>query len=239
MFSLSSCSPAARRGLVSRAILFAAASSSTPPLGQDLSELFALYHPPKFRDAPLGKDASPQPMDRLKPRGEVHRDGDWHRSVHVWLVDDEDRLVLQRRSEHKDTHPGLLDVSCAGHITGNDAVIETAVRELEEELGISLPAETLEASWLCTLPSSMTGETKHGKFVCNEFQEVFLVEGAISGSDVESLSLGADEVAGVELVDAADVLAAWDGGDSAYVPRGAPYRRVLGAALGFFPSGGW
>jgi isopentenyldiphosphate isomerase len=236
---LASMSSWSRRRLASRAVLFAAASSSpSPPLGQDLSELFALYKPPAVVDAPLQKEKSPELLGMLKPRGEVHRDGDWHRSIHCWLLDDEGRLVLQRRSEHKDTHPNLLDVSCAGHITGNDPVLETAVRELEEELGILLPAEELEASWLCTLPSSMSGETKHGKFVCNEYQEIFLVEG-FDSSGVDSLALGTDEVAGVELVDAGQVIAAWEDGDAAYVPRGAAYRRVLGAALGFFPSGGW
>ena len=120
----------------SRALIVAAASS--PPLGQDLSELFALYAPPKTACTPLAANEAPQRLNVMKARGEVHRDGDWHRSVHIWLVDTEGRLVLQRRSKFKDTHPGLLDVSCAGHITGADGVLETSVRELEEELGLSV-----------------------------------------------------------------------------------------------------
>ena len=38
------------------------------------------------------------------------------------------QVVLQQRSKHKDTHPGLWDVSAAGHITGDDEVVTTGVR---------------------------------------------------------------------------------------------------------------
>ena len=56
----------------------------------------------------------------------MHRDGDWHRSVHVWVVDTAEagrgaaRVLLQRRSEHKDTYPGHWDVSVAGHVEAGD-----------------------------------------------------------------------------------------------------------------------
>lgn len=225
----------ARQRFASQALLMCAASA---PPGQDLSEMFALYKEPPYTIAPLPVGEEPQPLNILKPRGEVHRDGDWHRSVHIWLVDDDQRVLLQKRSEFKDTHPGLFDVSCAGHITANDPVLETAVRELEEELGITMDPEDLNAAWVCTVPSIGIGETpKHGKFTCREFQEIYVVEGW--DGDVESLKVGADEVAGVELIDAGELLAAWEDGDPRFVPRADHYRRVIGAQLGFYPFGGW
>lgn len=39
------------------------------------------------------------------------------------------------RSEFKDTNPGRWDVSSAGHITHGDGSLDTAKKELEEELG--------------------------------------------------------------------------------------------------------
>ena len=42
---------------------------------------------------------------------------------------------MQRRSPFKDTHPNQLDVSCAGHVNAGDDVLESTMRELEEELG--------------------------------------------------------------------------------------------------------
>lgn len=218
-----------------RALLVSAASSS-PPLGQDLSELFALYAPPVCTFTPLPTDQQPRPLGMLKSRGEVHRDGDWHRSVHIWLLDEQGRLVLQKRSEHKDTNPGLLDVSCAGHITGNDHALETAVRELQEELGVTMTSETLEAAWVCTLPSTASGETTFGKFVCNEFQEIYIIKGWNSG--VESLSINRGEVAGIDLLPADQVIHAWEVVDARFVPRQEHYQRVLRVALGLQASVG-
>ena len=30
--------------------------------------------------------ANGKPTGRVKPRAEVHRDGDWHRAIHVWVA---------------------------------------------------------------------------------------------------------------------------------------------------------
>lgn len=45
-------------------------------------------------------------------------------------------ILLQQRSFHKDSYPGMWDSSCAGHISFGDNSLETCVKELEEELGI-------------------------------------------------------------------------------------------------------
>lgn len=40
-----------------------------------------------------------------KPRSAVHRDGDWHRSTHIWVIDTQGSILVQRRSGLKDTFP--------------------------------------------------------------------------------------------------------------------------------------
>ncbi|KAK6116921.1 hypothetical protein DH2020_049296 [Rehmannia glutinosa] len=62
-----------------------------------------------------------------KPRGAVHRDGDYHRAVHVWIfAESTQELVLQRRAECKDSWAGLWDISSAGHISAGDSSLVTA-----------------------------------------------------------------------------------------------------------------
>ena len=97
------------------------------------------------------------------------------RSVHIWLSDDQGGLLLQKRSEFKDTFPGRWDVSCGGHIESGDEAFPTAVRELEEELG--LPEEIAsKVEKLFTLACTNKGKTeKHGEFTCREFQDFFLL----------------------------------------------------------------
>ena len=51
-------------------------------------------------------DAAGLPTGRTKERAAVHRDGDLHRTLHVWLVKDARSVLLQRRAASKDLEPG-------------------------------------------------------------------------------------------------------------------------------------
>lgn len=68
----------------------------------------------------------------------VHRDGDWHRSVHLWIVDPlSKKILLQRRSPNKDTDANMLDVAVGGHVASGEKYSE-AWREIKEELGVEI-----------------------------------------------------------------------------------------------------
>jgi len=80
------------------------------------------------------------PLGRTKPRAAVHRDGDWHRSLHVWVAGVGDGggapwLLFQRRGPGKDTWPGRLDPTVGGHYRAGEGLVE-ALREVEEEIGV-------------------------------------------------------------------------------------------------------
>lgn len=143
------------------------------------------------------------------------------------------------------TFPGRWDVSCAGHISGKDGSLDSAVRELEEELGLSVDSALMESAYVATIPSSVRGSTpKHGDFDCREFQDIYLLrledvlpnagatsEGEDAPSPLDQLTLGAGEVADVALLNAEGVLAAWAAEDDGFVPRPAHYCETLAAAL--------
>ena len=77
----------------------------------------------------------------IKERTQVHTDGDFHGSSLVWLVRYTDKnkkkfdILLQKRAATKDAYAGCYDISSAGHIPAGQDYLESAVRELEEELG--------------------------------------------------------------------------------------------------------
>lgn len=76
----------------------------------------------------------------IKERKAVHRDGDLHRTSHVWIARKNNKsgmdILLQKRSNNKDSFPGCYDISSAGHIPAGSRYLESAIRELEEELGL-------------------------------------------------------------------------------------------------------
>ena len=86
-------------------------------------------------------DENGVPTGEVKERELVHRDGDRHRTSHVWLFRQRNgrwQVLLQKRSEQKDSHPGCYDISSAGHIPAGVDWVSSALRELEEELGKQL-----------------------------------------------------------------------------------------------------
>src|SRR5437870_4184219 len=78
-------------------------------------------------------------------RREVHRLGLQHRAIHVLIFNQRGEIFLQKRSITKDTFPGAWDSSASGHLDTGETYDACAVRELREELGVSLggPLEKL------------------------------------------------------------------------------------------------
>ena len=71
------------------------------------------------------------------PRSVVRRDNLRHAATAVLVRDPARRIYLHRRSETKDWAPGHWDVAAGGVIVVDEEPDESALRELEEELGIS------------------------------------------------------------------------------------------------------
>jgi isopentenyl-diphosphate delta-isomerase type 1 len=72
-------------------------------------------------------------------RKEVHRRGLRHRAVHVLIYNAKGDVFLQKRSRHKDTFPQRWDSSAAGHLSPGEEYDACAPREVQEELGFTLP----------------------------------------------------------------------------------------------------
>lgn len=127
-----------------------------------------------------------------KERSKVHQDGDWHRAVHIWIINDKNELLLQRRSPNKDSHPNMWDISSAGHLSAGDESLTGAMREISEELGINVQAEQLE--YLFTLKSaSRYTET----FINNEFDDIYLI---CLNLDLSQIQVQEDEISEVKFV---------------------------------------
>lgn len=73
-----------------------------------------------------------------KSKTEVHRDGDWHETSHIYIFDKQGRLLLQKRSMSKKSSPGKFQVSVSGHVNEDETPQKAAQREGFEELGIRI-----------------------------------------------------------------------------------------------------
>lgn len=135
-----------------------------------------------------------------KPRSLVHRDGDLHAAVHVWVIRRRDMgvyVLLQKRSHQKKISPDCYDVSAAGHVTQNGEFRATAVRETAEEIGLKVKREQLQLIGL--LENHHDEGDKHD----NELRAVYLYNGAV---DEDSLMLQESEVSEIGWAELDEVL---------------------------------
>ncbi len=130
---------------------------------------------------------------RQLSRDLVHSSGAWHKTVHIWVLNPNQELLLQQRSFTKESHPGYWDISAAGHCSSGDSSLEAARRELREELGIEVRQQ--ELSYLFSVVQRFI--LNKGRFVDNEFCDVYLYRTRISG---EKIAIDPAEVRQVRFV---------------------------------------
>lgn len=143
-------------------------------------------------------------LETAKPRTLVHRDGDLHPAVHVWIIMEKDMgvyILLQKRSANKLINPCCYDVSAAGHVPQGEEFRIFAVREAAEELGIELQENKLE--FLNLHKSSYNCGDIHD----NEIRAVYLCREKI---DADNLILQDSEVDSVVWAEVDEILASVD-----------------------------
>ena len=195
-------------------------------------------------DEPLDiLDEAGRPTGGVAPKSEAHRLGLWHRCFHLWISGSDAEgayLLVQRRAADKDTWPGYLDVTAAGHLVAGEETLD-GLREVDEELGLRVEPERL-------IPLGSRRVEQEIQEGCDrEFHDVFLLLDPTPPAD---LRLQVEEVESVLRVALDDARALWEAdavpareykdGDTAdtrlsladFVPNTEDYLRgVVGAAL--------
>jgi len=188
-------------------------------------------------------DASGGPTGEVVWKSEAHRKGLWHRCFHCWIACSDAEgpyLLVQRRAREKDTWPGYLDVTAAGHLRSGEEIMD-GLRELEEELGLQAGPERL-------IPLGTRRMEQDIPEGCDrEFHEVFLL---LDSTPPDGLKLQEDEVEAILRIplDAAEKLGAgesvpaeeWSDGRSAdvrvsladFVPGDDGYLALVARAAG-------
>ncbi len=141
-------------------------------------------------------DENGDPTGETVARAVAHAEGIRHRTAHVWVVrrkEDGYDLLLQKRSMEKESYPGLYDTSSAGHIPAGEEPLPSALRELQEELGIKADPGDLEYAGTFHIKYE---KEFHGKlFKDNEVTRVYVYSKAVDAADLTLQKEEVDEVA--------------------------------------------
>lgn len=79
-----------------------------------------------------------------KSRKEVHSKGIWHRSSHIWVVNSQNQILCQKRSNLKDKFPGFWEPYFGGNLEPGEDYLTGAVREGNEELNFGIKKRDLK-----------------------------------------------------------------------------------------------
>lgn len=92
-----------------------------------------------------------------KTKQEIHEQGLWHMAAHVWIYNSKGEILLQLRAKDKDSYPGLWDISVAGHTDSGEKPIESAVREMREEIGLIVDQNQLYPGGIIKISQPING----------------------------------------------------------------------------------
>ena len=94
-------------------------------------------------------------------RSVIHRKGLMHLSVHAMIFNGSGELLIQKRSERKDSWPGYWDLSVGGHMAPGETPEQSLARETEEEIGICVECRRVRV----LEPSELTGWEKAFEYI--------------------------------------------------------------------------
>lgn len=119
----------------------------------------------------------------------AHQRGLWHKSVHVLINNiNSDMSLFQKRCSLKDLYPNKWDIAVGGHVGAKEEEINAAIRELKEELGITVNIDELK------LINVVKENLLDNNIISNEFVYIYLLQKDI---DVESIRLQKEEVSDI------------------------------------------
>ena len=160
--------------------------------GKEKNEFFTLFN------------ENGEPTGIIKERKAVHRDGDLHGAVHIWIIDKKQEklmVLLQKRSANKDSFPNCYDCSSAGHVSAGETFESAAIRELYEELSIEADREDFTFLFKQVVGGEYTFADK--PFKNHEVNFVYLYDKPV---DIEKLHFQEEEISGLYWQDANEVL---------------------------------
>ena len=109
-------------------------------------------------------------------------EGEYSQGAHVWILNSEGKLLIQKRTPTKRLYPNLWSITSGG-TDSSESTLDTAYREVKEELGITLKPEEIELM--------MTYKRNH------DFVDVYLVRKDIK---IEEIVMQPEEVDAVKWV---------------------------------------
>ncbi len=131
-------------------------------------------------------------------RNEIHKRGLWHRAIVVAIINEQNKVLLQQRSDKKEKNPGVWDISVAGHISAGQDSLSAAAREINEEVSVLLGYRTEIKDFRYMYCFRKEQKFENG-IIERQFYDFFILR--TMGVDDKTLYFQPEEVQAVKFVD--------------------------------------
>ena len=91
-------------------------------------------------------DENNESTGEKKLRTEVHAQGLWHRTVHIYLfrkIEGRIEILVHLRSKDKDLKPNMWDTRFGGHVKAEETLERAIEGELHDEIGLNIEPSKL------------------------------------------------------------------------------------------------
>ncbi len=149
----------------------------------------------------------------------IHRQGLWHKGVHVFILTPDGKFVIQKRGPDVQTKPNILESSAGGHINTGHSAIETVIYELHEEIGITVTENEIE--YVGAIIDQFTEQG--GIIKNNEFDNIYIIRKDVKS---EEIVIGKAEVSEVAFIDAQEYLQRGINDDPVIASRTQEYKML-------------
>lgn len=153
-----------------------------------------------------------------KMKSEAHKKGLWHRSSHIWIYNSNKEILLQLRAKEKPLYPNMWDISAAGHVSAGEDPITSGIREIEEEIGLSVKEQDLNF-W-----KIKKNQTIFKDIINKEFYYIYFLK---FDGDIKQLKMQKEEVQNIKFVPIDKVRQDLRAHPEKYVPHGKYWSEVL------------
>lgn len=154
---------------------------------------------------------------QVKTKREIKKDGNYHRAIAVLIISD-NKILLQKRNSTKKVYPNLWSLFVKGHVQAGETSIEASIREINEEIGITIKEN--ELTYLYTIKE----ETNNQGYMENIFYDTYILRKKIKLDDIV---IQEDEVSEVKYMDINDVYNSIQNNSESFVPNKEDYKRIF------------
>jgi isopentenyl-diphosphate Delta-isomerase len=124
-------------------------------------------------------------------KSKAHKTGLWHRGAHIWIYNSKKEILIQLRAKEKSLYPNMWDISVAGHVSAGEKPIKSAIREIKEEIGLTINQSNLKFF------KKIKHKTIFKKIKNNEFYYVYFLK---IDKKINELKLQKEEVQKVKFI---------------------------------------